>query len=91
MTAPVRRRTAFVSLATEDYGRGALVMSVAGLRRMWVLTVATATERCNTLQASMRTRLPDDVDVVVFSDAELAVVPGGACVCVCVCVWCVCV
>eukprot|EP00439_Symbiodinium_sp_Y106_P081521 s735_g20.t1 len=51
-TSP-RRRTAFVSLATEDYGRGALVMS-----------------------ASMRTRLPDDVDVVVFSDAELAVVPG---------------
>ncbi|OLQ12354.1 Alpha-ketoglutarate-dependent dioxygenase alkB-like 6 [Symbiodinium microadriaticum] len=48
-----RRRTAFVSLATEDYGRGALVMS-----------------------ASMRTRLPEDVDVVVFSDAELAVVPG---------------
>ncbi|CAE6954687.1 Alkbh6 [Symbiodinium sp. CCMP2592] len=80
VTAPVRRRTAFVSLATEDYGRGALVMSVAGQRRMWVLTVATATERCNTLQASMRTRLPDDVDVVVFSDAELAVVPGGACV-----------
>ncbi|CAE7222650.1 Alkbh6, partial [Symbiodinium sp. CCMP2456] len=47
------RRAAFVSLATEDYGRGALVMS-----------------------ASMRSRLPEDVDVIVFSDAELAVVPG---------------
>lgn len=47
------RRTAFVTLATQDYKQGALVLT-----------------------AGLRSRLPDTIDVIVFSDAELSLVPG---------------
>lgn len=80
------QRAAFVTLATHDYSQGALVLTVGpwwalvgpGGAVGWELQIALMAIDFffGLRKAGLRSGLPDWIDVIVFSDTELSLVPG---------------